>query len=288
MFAFGIGLAVVLTLAVSCVGSQMHRRSNALEYLYPKGAPAVEQKDVHIQLPVRVGLAFTPTANSEYEPFTEGQKQQLLARAGEAFKDRKGIASIQVLPTSHLTPNGSFEELDRLKHAFGVDLIGLISYDQMQFRESGKSSITYWTIVGAYVVKGERNDTRTMLDAVVYDIDSRAMLMHAAGQSTIHGSSTLIEAEGAMRKASEKGYGPALDDLVKNLALALDEFQVQAANGSVHGPGTPAVKMVDSAGNPVTPHAGGTGAGASGIVELAMAALLALIAYGTRPQRCAT
>ena len=38
----------------------------------------------------------------------------------------------------------------------------------------------YWTNVGAYVIPGEKNDTQTMLDAVVYDIPSRKIVINSS------------------------------------------------------------------------------------------------------------
>ncbi len=46
-------------------------------------------------------------------------------------------------------------------------------YDQVQFTGEGLLSLTYWTIVGAYLVPGEKNETKTMLDAAVFYIASR-------------------------------------------------------------------------------------------------------------------
>ena len=37
-----------------------------------------------------------------------------------------------------------------------------------QFTDEGLASFAYWTIIGAYIIPGEKNDTHTMLDAVVY------------------------------------------------------------------------------------------------------------------------
>ena len=261
---------------------ERHHRSNALEYLYPAGAPAAQPQDVQIRLPVRVGLAFAPSDRKAGDPFSEAQKQTLLARVAEKFRERKGIAPIQVIPSSQLTPGGGFAELDRIRQGFGIDLVTLISYDQFQFSESARSSWTYWTLVGAYVVQGEKNETRTVMDAVVYDIPSRTMLFHASGNSGLEGSSTPVELGKKLREESEKGFQRAVDDLVGKLDTALAAFQEQAATGTIHGPGTPGVAVVDSEGRPV-PAGGGGGAGALGILESgALVLLVGLLALGAR------
>jgi hypothetical protein len=38
----------------------LQRRSNALEFLYPQGKEAEPPRDVVLQVPLRVGLAFAP------------------------------------------------------------------------------------------------------------------------------------------------------------------------------------------------------------------------------------
>lgn len=40
-----------------------------------------------------------------------------------------------------------------------MDVVALVSRDQVQFTDQGLLSLTHWTLVGAYIVPGERNDT---------------------------------------------------------------------------------------------------------------------------------
>jgi rhombotail lipoprotein len=169
--------------------------------------------------------------------------------------------------------------------AFGIDVMVLVSFDQFQFSETGKSSWAYWTLIGAYVVKGERNETRTMMDAVVYDIPSRAMLFHASGESSQAGRSTPVDQQKKMRQASEASFASATDDLIVNLDVALDQFAEQAASGTIRGEGTPAIAMVDEQGRPVQVGGGGGGfgGGALGGMELAIVAILLLAARRRRP-----
>ncbi|HEU4403137.1 MAG TPA: rhombotarget lipoprotein [Candidatus Polarisedimenticolia bacterium] len=272
---------LVLLLGAGCVTTQTRVRSNALEFLYPKGANAVAPGDVTLRLPVRVGVAFAPPSASWADRFTANQKQALLKRVADAFTGKSGIAGVEVISPGFLTPTGGFVDLDRLRTAFGIDLIALISYDQAQFRDSGRSSWAYWTIVGLYVVKGEKNDTQTFMEAVVYDIQARALLFNASGQSAIGGKSTPIDAGKILRDRSGQGFETATDDLITNLNTALQAFQAQAATGTVRGPGTPAIAMLDESGKPV----GGTeaqGGAALGIIELLGAVSLAGMGVMTR------
>jgi len=285
--ALALIVGPVLALSTGC-STHKQLRSNALEFLYPKGAAAEPAQEVRLQLPVRVGVAFAPPGATWQDTFSEVQKRALLGKIAEAFRLREGIASVDAIPSSHVTPGGGFENLDRIRSAFGIDLIALVSYDQIQFSESGRSSIWYWTIVGAYLVKGEKNQTRTVMDAVVYDIPSRSMLFNASGQSTGAGSSTPVDMDKTLRAEQERGFDAATADLIQNLDVALAAFQEQAKTGTVRGQGTPALAIVDEQGRVVSGGAGGVSAGALGPLEaLAGTALAALGAMGWRRRKLA-
>ena len=94
-----------------------------------------------------------------------------------------------------------------------------------QFTDEGLASISYWTLVGAYLVKGEKNDTQTMLDAAVYDISSRKMLFRAPGLSTIKSSATLVNQSEQSRVDSVAGFTEAGQSMVKNLQEQLEQFK---------------------------------------------------------------
>jgi len=63
-----------------------------------------------------------------------------------------------------------------------------------------------------------------------------------------------------------------------NLNTSLEAFRAQAASGTVHGPGTPAVTIVDTAAG-----GGGSEGGAAGVFDAAALALL--VAAGWRGRR---
>jgi|RhiMethySRZTD1v2_1073278.scaffolds.fasta_scaffold314747_2 rhombotail lipoprotein len=267
---------VAFSVALSgCTAGHRQIKSNALEYLYPKGAAAAPAADVTLKIPARVGVAFAPPASTWQETFTEEQKQALLGKVAAAFRDRPPIGSVQEIPSIYLKAGGGFEDLDRVASAFGIDLIAIVSYDQVQFSDTSAASLAYWTIVGAYIVKGEKNETRTMLDAAVFDIPSRAMLFTASGRSGVRGSATPLGAEKSLRSHSEEGFQQATDDLIAHLTTSLDAFRTQAATGTVHGPGTPAVTIVDEAAGG---GGSGSGGGSAGWWDAAALALLAVSA----------
>lgn len=194
---------------VACIGAivagcqmfnsaqQKHRANNLYAYLYSGQAAHVDAPTIpKLSLPLRVGIAFVPVddagkneyRSSENDIFTENDKMKLLEKISGEFKKFSFVKSIEMIPASYLTPRGGFANLDQLRAIYGVDVIALVSYDQMQFTSEGIWSFSYWTIVGAYVVPGERNETKTMLDGAIYDITSRKLLFRAPGLSSVKSS----------------------------------------------------------------------------------------------------
>ena len=108
---------------------------------------------------------------------------------------------------------------------YGVDVIALMSFDQTQFTDEGFASLTYWTLVGALVIPGEKNDTHTMVDTVVYDIKSRKFLFRAPGLSNIKGYATPGYLKQNLRADSDKGFETAAKEMVINLDAQLALFR---------------------------------------------------------------
>jgi rhombotail lipoprotein len=265
----------VSLLAAGCTGAlpPSHRVNSALDFLYPEGVTAAgPASEVVLKVPVRVGLAFAPSRNRQADPITEEQKLRLLARVAAAFQEHKAIGHLEVVPTTYLQPGGSFANLEQIRRSLGLDLMVLLSYDQSQFTESTRVSWTYLTVVGPFLIEGEKNDTRTVMDAVVYDVPSRALLFRAAGESTVKGRSSPLNVDRKRRRFAGQGFEQATDSLIASLNTALARFEEQAKAGTVQGPGTPAIAMYDAKGERIAKGSGG--GGALGIPELIAAALL--------------
>jgi rhombotail lipoprotein len=249
------------------------RVNSALDFLYPEGLEAPQPaSEVTLRLPLRVGIAFAPNRQDRSDPIPEAYRHRLLEEVAAAFRANPAVGRITVIPSAYLQPAGGFANLDRLRAALGLDLVALVSYDQTQFTESTRAAWSYLTVVGTLLVEGEQNDTRTVMDAVVYDVRSRALLFRAAGDSTVKGRSGPYTMARKRRRHAAEGFERATVSLIGNLRLALDEFDRQARTGTVQGPGTPAIAMYDRGGERIT---GPAGAGALGVGELAACALLA-------------
>lgn len=213
-------------------GGQIHRGS-VVDYLYPKGEqPALTPTVPELRLPLRVGIAFVPGNNTLGE-LPETERELLLKRVRDAFANRPYIAAIEVIPSTYLRPRGGFDNLQQAARMFNVDVVALLSYDQVQFSDSNRLSIFYWTIVGGYFINGSQYDVNTLVDAAVFDMTTRSLLFRAPGTSQIKGSSPLVKFAEASREARGEGYRQAVDDLIPRLNTQLEAFRVRVKEEKV-------------------------------------------------------
>ena len=232
-----VGFLAAFILA-GCASQRVSTKSSVMDYLYPNSSDTfVEPSMPYLKVPLRVGIAFVPestdrgyahnywTGRTYSGGLTEAKKIDLLENIAGNFKELDFVGSIEVIPTAYLTPKGGFSNLSQIKTMYGVDVIALVSYDQVQFTDEGMLSLSYWTIVGAYVVSGEKNDTNTLMDTVVYDIDSKKLLFRAPGTSHVTGSSTPVNLSEELRADSIKGFENATEMMVSNLQSELKKFK---------------------------------------------------------------
>ena len=227
-------LLLVLALCTGCAGmwgvSSARRTTSIVEYLYPDQKDAVAEQGIPVlSLPMRIGVAFVPESYGDGS-LSEARKGALLEQVAAHFRGRDFIKSLEVIPSAYLTPKGGFANLDQLRTMYGIETVALVSYDQTQFTDEGVASLMYWTIVGAYLVSAEKNDTHTMVDAVVVHIPSRKMLFRAPGVSQIQGSSTPVELSKELRRDGEKGFDQAVIAMIGNLDQRLGAFRETVKN----------------------------------------------------------
>ena len=219
-------LAVVLFTSACAWQRSQHRSSSVVEYLYPNSQMrTVEPGIPRLQLPLKVGVAFVPANRLSSLTLTENDKFALMKKVSARFANYDFVDTIEPIPSAYLRPRGSFANLDQISRMYDIDVIALLSYDQAQFTDEGIASLAYWTIVGAYIVPGEKNDTHTMLDATVYDISSRKLLFRAPGVHHIDSVSTPINLSEKLREDSREGFHKASEDLTENLDVQLGLFK---------------------------------------------------------------
>ena len=66
-----------------------------------------------------------------------------------------------IIPDYYLTTSPGFAGLEGVQRLYNVDLMALVSYDQVTYADDNKWSLGYLTVVGAYVVKDSTDDTTT-------------------------------------------------------------------------------------------------------------------------------
>lgn len=183
-----------------------------------------EATEPTITVPLKVGFAFAPSLDYG-QGFPEKERMNLMQKIANHFKEYKFVESIELIPSLYLEEGGGFSNLDKLRQLFGIDVIMLLSYDQSQFQDKGAWAITYWTIIGYYIVKGEKNDTHTLMDAALFHIPSRKMLFRASGTNHIKNTATPINLSEQAREDSLSGFRQASMDLTTNLQDKLYYFR---------------------------------------------------------------
>ncbi len=203
------------------------RSSSVVAYLYPNQANPVPPTSIPVlRLPLRVGIAFVPGASD----ISEQQKAALLNRVADEFKGLDYIQSIEIVPSTYLRAGGGFDNLNQVRSLLGVDVIGLVAYDQVQFTNQNILSLSYWTIVGAYIFHGNKNDTQTLMEAAVYDIASRHLLFRAPGASRVEAGVAAVYMQQRLRADGISGFDAATTELIANLKIQLGVFRERVKN----------------------------------------------------------
>ena len=238
--------------------------SSLVDFLYPDGEipPAVSAQLPHLTLPLRVGIAFVPSQNREDISATE--KQELLERVANSFRDRPYVQSIDAIPDNYMRSARGVQGMRQVAAMYGVDIMALVSYDQISFSSERDSALLYWTIVGALVVKGNSNEVQTMIDTAVFDVSTSKLLFRAPGTDQARDYATLMEAGKELRQLRSAGFVAATDDMIVNLNRELDGFKEAVEKG----------ERAEVEWRP------GAAGGGSGSLALPLLVLLTLVAVG--------
>ncbi len=212
--------------------------SSLVDYLYPQSGRRHRAVEVgvpaRLEVPLRVGLAFVP-ARAGHADLPEARKAQLLGTVQAHFSAQRYIERIEVIPTAYLRDGGSFGTLERVAGLHGVDVMALVSYDQLAIADDNTGSLLYWTLVGAYLVEGSRNDVSTFVDIAVFDVNTRRLLLRAPGVNELRASSTLVTSPERLRAARTESFAGAIADMTDNLEAELARFRRDLEhNADVH------------------------------------------------------
>ncbi|MEX2149993.1 MAG: rhombotarget lipoprotein [Steroidobacteraceae bacterium] len=259
-------LAVSLTACAGLFGSSKREgvSSSLVDFLYPGGEqpPGQAVKVPNLELPLKVGLAFVSASGGRDQALNEAERMQMLEKVKASFTGRDYIDEIAVIPEAYLRTGRGFAALEQTARLYDLDVIALVSYDQVAHTAERTSSFLYWTIVGAYVVKGNKNDVQTFVDTAVFDVATKKLLFRAPGVSETKSSSTLVDLDRDLRASQRRGFEQAMADMTVNLDKELNVFKERIRTDQ-------SVRVTHS-----PRYSGGGGAGGAGFLALLAGATL--------------
>ncbi len=235
MNARGIFLAALAALMIAgCAsldaGVKQRQVGSVLAYLFPGNdkVPPLPDTVAELRVPFKVGVAFVPdTADPQFR-LPESERIKLADKVRDAFAGYPFIREIVSVPSVYLEPGGGFANMDRVAALLGLDVIALVSFDQVQNAGAKGSSLLYWTGVGAYMVEGDQYDILTAVETSVFDIKSRKLLMRAGGLSNLKGTATMVGFSEQAREARTRGFDDAMRDMIGKLQGEVRNFREQA------------------------------------------------------------
>jgi len=232
-------------------GGKSQSSTPLVDFLYTDGKVPEQDAQPELQLPIRVAVSFLPGGNGP-NSFQPGaiDREKVLNALRENFRSLPYVSEIVIVPDYYLRAGkgDGLTQIQQLSHLYHFDLFALVSYDQIQNSYQNERSLAYWTIVGAYIVRGDRNETHTLLDVAVIDPKSRALVMRAGGTSALKANTTAVDAEHHANAQSSHGFEVATEQLIANFSRELTDFEQRVRDG------TASVKVVRQA------KSGGTGA----------------------------
>ncbi len=229
-------LVIASLLLSGCAGQSYQRgvSSNLVSYLYPEGQMVSHKNDQLplLELPLRVGIAFIPESRHDYSfTLTEVEKQKLLQKVADRFKADKSVAHIEIIPEIYLKQGRGFITLEQVANMYEVDVMALVSYDQVEINELNHLSLAYWTIVGAALVPGETSEFQTFVDTAVFDIKTRKLLFRAPGIHSAKRHHTAIGFEKGNRKLRTQSFTLASAQMTENLDKEFTRFKTRIKKG---------------------------------------------------------
>lgn len=214
------------------LGSEMRTgtSSSLVNYLYPNGEapPEVSESIPRLDLPLRVGLAFVPNTGPR-DDLSEATKSELLEIVRQAFIEHDYVQQIEIIPDTYLRASNGVQGMQQVARLYGVDVMAMVSYDQLAVSSDTKASALYWTIVGAYLIEATRNDVQTFVDTAVLDVRTAKLLFRAPGVKKAADRSTAIESTEAARRQSQASFAAAVTTMTENLGAELVRFEERVA-----------------------------------------------------------
>ena len=203
--------------------------SSLVDFLYPNEASREDHKPEIplLRLPVKVGVAFIPSNKWGDNDISPAVQLELLNKVKASFSQHEFIKHIEVIPSNYLKGGQGFDTLDQLSRLYDIDVIALLSYDQVTQSLENNAAFLYLTIVGLYVIPGNDNSVQTFVDTAVFDIKSRKMLFRAPGLSKSEQTTSAVSINDTLNTQSVDGFNLAVDNMIVNLDEELSRFKVR-------------------------------------------------------------
>jgi rhombotail lipoprotein len=209
--------------------------SSLMDFLYPEETSRSEHKPEIpvLKLPVKVGLAFVPSKNWQRDGIHGKDQVELLEKVKKSFLKYDYIDRIEIIPSTYLNGGEGFSTLEQVGRLYDVDVMALVSYDQVTQSLENNAALLYWTIVGMYIIPGNENSIQTFVDTAVFDIKSKKMLFRAPGINKLEKRTTAVGIDDTLAKKSLEGFGLAVTDMTVNLDAELARFKVRVKEEKV-------------------------------------------------------
>ena len=220
-------LVVILLSSCSMFGHEKvrHSRTTSLvNFLYPDGKIPDDLSAPILRLPLRVGLAYIPSIdnNSHIEPRL---KLELLNAIKQQFEGRRYIQNIEIIPEMYISNRQNANQLQQIQQLYQLDVIALVSYDQIVNRKENLLAITYLTIVGNYISPGSHFNVSTLLDMALIDLNSQRLLFRAAGSHGSKGTTAEAYTRHQYDQHQNEDFAVAMDKLRTQLSFELQSFE---------------------------------------------------------------
>lgn len=203
--------------------------SSLMDFLYPNHeSRAAHKPEIPVlTLPVKVGLAFVPSKNWQRDGIHNKDQIELLEKVKKTFLKYDYIDRIEIIPSSYLNGGEGFTTLEQVGRLYDVDVMALVSYDQVTQSLENNAALLYWTIVGMYIIPGNENSVQTFVDTAVFDIKSKKMLFRAPGLNKLEKRTTAVGVDDTLMQKSLEGFGLAVTDMTSNLEAELANFKTR-------------------------------------------------------------
>lgn len=209
--------------------------SSLMDFLYPdENSRSEHQPEIPIlKLPVKVGLAFVPSKNWQRDGIHTKDQIELLEKVKKSFLQYDYIDRIEVIPSTYLKGGEGFDTLEQVARLYDVDVMALVSYDQVTRSLENNAALLYWTVVGMYVIPGNENSVQTFVDTAVFDIKSKKMLFRAPGLNKLEKRTTAIGVDETLSEKSLEGFELAVTDMSVNLNTELSQFKTRVKEDKI-------------------------------------------------------